>query len=54
MYFRSCGTVSGFWTGGCTGDAAKRAQLDSLYYSFSVDTATNLMSKSFVANPCST
>ncbi|KAF1947957.1 hypothetical protein EJ02DRAFT_391409 [Clathrospora elynae] len=43
MYFRSCGTISGFWMGGCIGDTAKHAQLASLYYSFAVDIATNLM-----------
>ncbi|KAF1930601.1 uncharacterized protein M421DRAFT_377665 [Didymella exigua CBS 183.55] len=43
FYFRSCGTISGFWTGGCAGNAAKDAQLVSLYYSFTVDTATNIM-----------
>ncbi|KAF2996220.1 hypothetical protein E8E13_002562 [Curvularia kusanoi] len=43
FYFRSCGTIPGFWQDGCTGDSAKHAQLVSLYYSFSVDTATNLI-----------
>ncbi|KAH7089559.1 hypothetical protein FB567DRAFT_618786 [Paraphoma chrysanthemicola] len=43
MYFRSCGTIPGFWTGGCSGNPAKNAQLASLYYSFTVDTTTNLM-----------
>jgi hypothetical protein len=44
MYFRSCGTISGFWKGGCKGNSAKGAQLASLYYSFTVDKSTNLMS----------
>jgi hypothetical protein len=45
MYFRSCGTISGFWRGGCIGNSAKEAQLASLYYSFTADTSTNVMSK---------
>jgi hypothetical protein len=59
MYFRSCGTISGFWTGGCSGNTAKTAQLASLHYSFTVDTSTNLMSKHnlgilelVLTNPC--
>ncbi len=68
FYFRSCGTIPGFWTGGCVsirkrltqtaihitdisscqdGNTARNAQLVSLYYSFTADTTTNLMSKSF-------
>ncbi|KAF2031607.1 hypothetical protein EK21DRAFT_35065, partial [Setomelanomma holmii] len=43
MYFRSCGTISGFWNDACSGNKAKNAQLASLYYSFTVDTSTNLM-----------
>ncbi|KAJ8116804.1 hypothetical protein OPT61_g1843 [Boeremia exigua] len=43
FYFRSCGTISGFWKGGCEGHAAKNAQLTSLFYSFTADTITNLM-----------
>ncbi|KZM25828.1 uncharacterized protein EKO05_0002547 [Ascochyta rabiei] len=42
FYFRSCGSISGFWTGGCSGDAAEQAQLTSLFYSFTADTTTNL------------
>ncbi|KAH6639598.1 hypothetical protein C7974DRAFT_449703 [Boeremia exigua] len=43
FYFQSCGTIPGFWKGGCVGESPKHAQLVSLYYSFTVDTTTNLM-----------
>ncbi|XP_014560490.1 hypothetical protein COCVIDRAFT_88942 [Bipolaris victoriae FI3] len=43
FYFKSCGTPSGFWTGGCGGKARHNAQLFSLYFSFVADTSTNLM-----------
>ncbi|KAF1837316.1 hypothetical protein BDW02DRAFT_160761 [Decorospora gaudefroyi] len=43
FYFQTCVTISGFWTGGCSGSGPKHAQLVSLYYSFTTDTSTNLM-----------
>ncbi|CAI9625696.1 hypothetical protein GT037_000857 [Alternaria burnsii] len=43
FYFQSCGTIPGFWTGGCTGKGPHNTQLISLYYSFSADTSTNVM-----------
>ncbi|RYN26799.1 hypothetical protein AA0118_g151 [Alternaria tenuissima] len=43
FYFQSCGTIPGFWTGGCTGKGPHNTQLIGLYYSFSADTSTNVM-----------
>ncbi|KAH6872353.1 hypothetical protein BKA58DRAFT_468154 [Alternaria rosae] len=43
FYFQSCGTIPGFWTGGCTGEGPHHTQLVSLYYSFSADISTNMM-----------
>ena len=44
LYFRSCGTIPGFWNDGCSGSSAVHSQLVSLYYSFAADTSTNFMS----------
>ncbi|KAL6705710.1 hypothetical protein ACN47E_006499 [Coniothyrium glycines] len=43
MYLRSCGTLLRFWQGRCSGKSEHEAQMASLYYSFTVDTSTNLM-----------
>ncbi|KAF2844787.1 hypothetical protein T440DRAFT_547000 [Plenodomus tracheiphilus IPT5] len=45
FYFRSCGTLSGFWKGGCVSFTPQKptCRTDSHYYSFAADTSTNLM-----------